>query len=261
VDADYHKMHSQLIHRHQDVLELLYVISGSGRYVVNNREYFVQAGNLVICNEGIFHGEYPFEEKEMTSICCVLDQVNVQGLKKNNIISNSDIPVLFFREDREDFEMILRSIQHLYEKNSRYQSVCEKLSQAVLEMVLLKIEKRRKVNVSTHKKNNELLQDVSKYLDEHFMDGVTLTDLEEKFHISKYALLHIFQSNTGISPMKYVMYRKIGESQNLLMNTKMLISEVAEKLNFNDNSHFSAAFKKYVGMTPKEYRKHFQTDK
>ena len=55
------------------------------------------------------------------------------------------------------------------------------------------------------------------------------------------------------------MYRKIGESQNLLMNTELPIGTISDRMGFLDNCHFSTTFKKYIGLTPTQYRQHFQT--
>lgn len=49
VDKDYSRKHTHLLHKHQGILELLYVAQGEGRYTVGNREYAVHAGDLVIC--------------------------------------------------------------------------------------------------------------------------------------------------------------------------------------------------------------------
>lgn len=60
VDKNYHELHSQLLHKHEDVLELFYIMQGDGQYIVGGKEYIIRPGNLVICNEDILHGEAPF---------------------------------------------------------------------------------------------------------------------------------------------------------------------------------------------------------
>ena len=90
------------------------------------------------------------------------------------------------------------------------------------------------------------------------MESLQLPELGERFHISHYYLSRLFKAETGLSPMKYVMYRKIGESQNLLMNTELPIGTISDRMGFLDNCHFSTTFKKYIGLTPTQYRQHFQ---
>ena len=89
----------------------------------------------------------------------------------------------------------------------------------------------------------EFLQNVTLYLDEHYHEPISLKELAERFHISQYYLAHIFKDEIGLSPMKYVLYRRIGESQNLLMNTAMPVGEISDRLGFSDNCHFSTTFK------------------
>lgn len=96
------------------------------------------------------------------------------------------------------------------------------------------------------------------YLDQHFMESLQLPELGERFHISHYYLSRLFKEETGLSPMKYVTYRKIGESQNLLMNTELPIGTISDRMGFLDNCHFNTTFKKYIGLTPTQYRQHFQ---
>ncbi|MBR0288235.1 MAG: helix-turn-helix domain-containing protein, partial [Selenomonadaceae bacterium] len=65
------------------------------------------------------------------------------------------------------------------------------------------------------------------------------------------------KKETGLSPIQYMMQRRIGEAQSLLVETSLPIQEIEFRLGFNDSAHFSKMFKKHVGVTPKEYRKHF----
>ncbi|NBI84278.1 AraC family transcriptional regulator [Clostridiaceae bacterium] len=50
----------------------------------------------------------------------------------------------------------------------------------------------------------------------------------------------------------------IGESQRLLMNSELPVSCISDQLGFNDSSHFCRTFKKYIGLTPSVYRRHFR---
>ena len=83
VDKNYHELHSQLLHKHEDVLELFYIMQGDGQYIVGGKEYIIRPGNLVICNEDILHGEAPFCSREMKSYCCVVRGLLLPELPPN----------------------------------------------------------------------------------------------------------------------------------------------------------------------------------
>ena len=95
------------------------------------------------------------------------------------------------------------------------------------------------------------------YLNEHYAENLSLDKISEHFFISKSNLSHYFKRETGLSPIQYIMQRRIGEAQSLLVETSQPIQEIEFRLGFNDSAHFSKMFKKYVGVTPNEYRKHF----
>lgn len=258
VDENYHRRHPQMIHKHDDVLELLYIMEGGGSYYVRDHEYLVQPGNMIICNAGTFHGETPSQGKSMISYCSVMKNIRSQQLPENTLTTQEELPILNFTEERQELENIFYTLYDLHGKSEMYQSTCEHLSRAILDIVLNKLKKRSRVNHQTHTNNNELVLRISEYLDAHFMEDVSLDQLEQIFYISKYTIGHIFKDETGLSPIRYVMLRRIGEAQNLLMNTGLPIGDIGERLGFNDASHFSTTFKKYIGTTPAAYRKHFQ---
>ncbi len=258
VDEQYHEQHSQLVHSHADELELLYIMRGTGRYIVSGKEYPIGAGNLIICNAGAIHGEPSMQSHSLKSYCCVLNRLSLPGLPENNLIENSRNPVLFFSEDRDAVEHIFLALDELDQKDKALGSVCDLLANALLNLVYAKLRRRRETNERLHENNEEFIQHITRYLDEHYREPLTLQELGKQFFISQHYLSHIFKDETGLSPMKYVLYRKIGESQNLLMNTPLSIGEISHQLGFNDNCHFSTTFKKYIGLTPTQYRNHFR---
>lgn len=258
VDEKYHEQHSQLLHKHDDALELFYVMKGEGQYIVAGKKYFVQSGNLVICNAGIMHGEEPFRRHNMESYCCVLQGVSLQGLAPNTLSKPEQNPVLYFSDDRAVVEHILLALYMLDRQDIDHKTALGQLANALLSIVYDKLHRRQQPNMIADKNTEEFIQNIMQYLDTHYIEPLQLHELGTRFHISPFYLAHIFKAETGISMMKYVMCRKIGESQNLLMNTSLPIGIISERLGFNDHCHFSTTFKKYIGITPTQYRQHFR---
>lgn len=261
VNATFHKQHSQLIHRHDSVIELLYVINGHGSYRISNREYIAEPGTLFICNEGVLHGEEPFLKHSMQSCCCVLENLKVPNLPPNTLTAASQNPVLHFSANRLHIENFFLALHEYNLQSPVYNNVCEILANALLNIVYIEVQKQNSQKTIVDKNKEELIQYIMEYLNEHFMEEISLQELGEIFHISHYHLSHIFKTAIGVSPRKYIIHRKIGEAQNLLMNTDLLIGEIVERVGFNENCHFSSMFKKYVGVTPTQYRIHFKKKK
>lgn len=259
VNETYHKNHPQLVHNHSDVLELLYIMQGDGQYIVNGRTYVVRQGSLIICNANVMHGETPYLKHSLESYCCVLRGLNLPSLPPNTLSSISSNPVYFFSEDRAVFEHTLLALYEISTQPAGSQEVCNLLANALLNMVYAKIHKRQMPDQLIHKNNEEFIQNMTQFLEENYAEPLSLEELGKTFHISPSYLSHIFKTEIGLPPMKYLLYLKIGEAQNLLMNTSLPISVIGDQLGFSDTAHFSRMFKKYIGVTPTEYRQNFRS--
>ncbi|MGI6008246.1 MAG: AraC family transcriptional regulator [Ruminococcus sp.] len=264
VDQHYHSHHSQLIHCH-DELELFYVMNGAGHYIVDGRKWAIHDGNLIICNAGILHGEEPFSSNDMESYCCVLKNIDEQelGMSVENFRLLSANPVLNFSDtdERKAFEHLLLALNELKNTSRKSQQICSQIACCLLKLVSEKLSERHRQDHLLHSKVDDFINSVIKYLENHYRESLTLAELGKKFHISHYYLSHIFKEQTGYSPIKYAAQLKIGEAQNLLMNTGRSIGSISEYLGFNDSCHFNVMFKKYTNLSPSEYRQHFQKKK
>ncbi len=96
---------------------------------------------------------------------------------------------------------------------------------------------------------------IKEYIDTHVGEKTELSELSKLFFMSKTQLHRLFKDEYGISPIRYLIDRKIDVSKKLLENESLKISEIAESLSFSDARHFSKTFFAREGMLPSEYRK------
>lgn len=232
-------------------------MQGSGRYIVGEEEHSVQAGSLLICNANVIHGESYLQEHEMQSYCCVMNNLQIPGLLSNTLMKKNCNPVFNFTINKASVEHIYLALHLLNKQKTKNLVACDLLANALLNIVYEQVISRESSYNPVNRKTEEMIQQITEYLDEHYMEKVSLQEIAEKFHLNYYYLVHIFKSKMGMSPMKYITNRRIGESQNLMMNSALSITQIGEKLGFTDCCHFSSLFKKYIGITPSEYRKHF----
>ena len=105
------------------------------------------------------------------------------------------------------------------------------------------------------RKNPRVSITVRQYIDNHFKENITLDMLAELSHVSKYHMVHVFTEEYGISPINYLISKRIEEGKQLLQRTDYSLSLIGRTLGFSSPSYFSQAFKKQVHCTPMEYRK------
>jgi len=95
------------------------------------------------------------------------------------------------------------------------------------------------------------------FLEKNYMKRVTLDDLSNLTGLSKYYLLRSFTKQKGITPYSYLETIRIDKAKKLLEQGELPI-DVALQTGFTDQSHFSNFFKKFIGLTPKQYMNIFK---
>lgn len=258
IDEVHSNRHARLLHMHEHELELFYVYSGGGQYIVNGCSYHVQHGDIVVCNARVLHGEEPSEQRQMRSYSIALQDVYVNGLPDNQLIDEKVEPVISSGILSEQVGQMMRLIYLLQSKQGHLNQICNHTALAVLLLTYDLLSSRdRHQNKNSGNETNLLARRVQHYLDDHYCEPLTLQSISLVLHISEYYLAHVFKAEMGMPPMQYVMKRRMGEAQTLLMDTNLPIAQISEQLGYGNPWNFSSAFKKCVGVTPSQYRKIF----
>ena len=101
----------------------------------------------------------------------------------------------------------------------------------------------------------ELVKAVSEYITENLNEKITMKQLTLKFGISDTYLQNAFRSVYGMPVISFIRVQKMQSAAQVLIHTTESIEEIAEKYGYENESKFSAAFKKIMGDTPGVYRK------
>jgi AraC family transcriptional regulator len=92
-----------------------------------------------------------------------------------------------------------------------------------------------------------------RFIDEHLCDNFSLQDLADAAYTSRFHFARRFRSSTGCSPMGFVLRARIEAGRQMLSRGEPGIAAVAVALGFFDQSHFTRAFRRVVGVPPRTY--------
>ena len=101
----------------------------------------------------------------------------------------------------------------------------------------------------------EIVKTVSDYITENLNEKITLKQLTMKFGVSDTYLQNAFRSVNGMPVISFIRTQKMQSAAQVLIHTTRTIEEIAEEFGYENESKFSAAFKKIIGDTPGVYRK------
>ena len=101
----------------------------------------------------------------------------------------------------------------------------------------------------------EIVKAVSDYIAENLNEKITLKQLTTKYGVSDTYLQNAFRSVYGMPVISFIRAQKMQSATQVLIHTNRTIEEIAEEFGYENESKFSAAFKKIMGDTPGVYRK------
>jgi AraC-like DNA-binding protein len=87
---------------------------------------------------------------------------------------------------------------------------------------------------------------------------LTLTEFAQRVNLSVWRLSHIFKSDVGMPPIKYLKLLRMERAKGLLESSFLSVKEIAFRVGLNDESHFVRDFKSTYGYSPTTYRAQFK---
>lgn len=230
-------------------LELFYIVGGKGQFLIQDQLYPVNVNNLVIINPNVTHTEVSLNAQPLEYIV-----LGIEGIElANSEHSNGQFNILDHFESVEISGCLRNILREMEQKNPGYEDVC----QAYMEILIIRLMRNTALAVPSEPQvisGNCQCAAVKRYIDLHFKESLTLEQLAADAHMNKFYLSHAFKREYGISPIHYMILRRIEESKYLLAETDLSMSQIAQLLGFSSLSYFSQVFRKTQSMTPMEYR-------
>lgn len=231
--------------------EIFYVTEGNGQFQIEDKVYPVNAHDLVIVNPNVSHTELSHNANPLAYIVLGLEDVELSFTEDNDasfcIINLKEIKDIV----RFYFDQIIKEMK---EPTPDAQILCRNLT----ENLIIHLNRQANFTVTlapVQRRNPRVSIAVRQYIDHHFKENITLDMLAELSHVSKYHMVHVFTEEYGISPINYLISKRIEEGKQLLQRTDYSLALIGRTLGFSSPSYFSQAFKKQVNCTPMEYRK------
>lgn len=238
-----------------EYFELLYVVRGEGKYVVEGVEYPMQPNTLLLIRPYEFHYVCPnrdslydrylihFDVQAPIDAAADLSILRYEGNQKHGIYFSSDNQTDRVGEELGDMEQWLQELVGI----SRSAEKQNTFLRASLSRMLLWLSLAEQQESTTD--TEDVVSRLIEYLNLHLTRDDSLDKLAQRFFVSKYYLCHVFRKQTGVSIFTYITTKRIAMAQQLLATGEPATS-VAYQVGFRNYSSFYRAYCKLTGTAP-----------
>lgn len=247
-------------HCHDDFIELSFVTSGSVDYLIENNNYTLRKGQVLISNPGIYHKELFNPNTNCRELHLGLTNINIFSNYKKNFIDVGDKNVLTLNTYRNE---ILKTCNEIIEEQKRHKQTSPfMLKSLVMKLIVLL---HREINEETpnldsqefsfkSREKKTIVETITKYLNENYTQDISLYTLSRNMYLSPVYISKIFKEIMGDSPINYLIQIRLSKARLLLKDTDYSIKTISKMVGYNDPYYFSKLFKKYYGISPNKVR-------
>lgn len=171
--------------------------------------------------------------------------------KSRKLIRDTSIAVL------SELQVIYKGLANVYDFKTPSHSLsisCKSLDELMYHVDISVKEIIFNINYYKLNVKNRLVKNVCHYVLENVRDNIDLSTISTQFSISKNYFCNLFRSEVGETFLTYTRKVKMAHAKLLLQNEPYKIYEVGKLLGYEDINYFSKTFKKFVGVTPSEYK-------
>lgn len=256
----YKEEQSMNMHIH-DCYEIYYSISGGKQFLIDNKFYSIQPGDIFVINQ--------YESHYLTQINKEIHERIVLSIYpeflKTLSSAQTDLSYCFTHRDNlfshklslseSQKNRFLYYINKIASTNGYGADLAEKAF--FIEMMLFinssyyTNNKRNKTFPSSITSNKQV-NDILSYINTHIYEPITLNTLSAQFYLSPSYICRIFKATTGMTINRYINTRRISIAKSLLADGQS-VSSVCIQCGYNDYSNFVKTFTKTVGISPKKY--------
>ncbi|MDF2541373.1 MAG: transcriptional regulator, AraC family [Herbinix sp.] len=252
-----HPRYQMPYHWHPEY-EIIRILSGTFHLTLDSQSFVVKQGDILFLQDGVLHGGIP---EQCIYECLVFDPKLF--LKENHICAKltkrlieREIGIL--QHLPQDREILRDTVDHLFHTMSDQKFGYEYLIQGylyqLLGIVLQEYLFEEKTTAAPSSYQHVLqFKKVLSYIEMNFTEHITLETMAKIAGMNAKYFCRFFKAMSYRTPIDYLNYYRIERACEQLSVARESMTEVALNCGFNDISYFIKTFRKYKGVTPKQY--------
>ena len=241
-------------------------MEGESFFTIQNRDYYLKAGEGLFINQNILHLGRVTEKDLCRSIVIRMEPYFLDRDQKGIVYQKYVKPVIESRKleqlrlsgdvpwQKQWMKDFLEIADLFDEKADGYELEIQGRVSKLWKEFYLQTKHLQHIPLPENKDTEKMKMALS-FIEENYKKKITLAQIAHACGTCQSECCRIFQEILKTSPMEYVNTVRIQNSLNALKNKKKSITEIAYQSGFSSASYYAEVFRKKMGCTPGQYRK------
>ncbi len=226
-----------------------YILDGEGYLKIGKQEFFPKPGQLFLMPEGAVQSFSTISANTFLKYWCHF-KVRTGNI---NLFSVINTPCYIDVKDAAFVEQIFSRLLSLKENKGLLTKFRMNMELSSLLSYFLENIPESQISVNTSAYFAPLSK-IVEYIETHLSENITIRDLAKEIHLHPNSFTRLFKAHIGVTPIEYLLNKRIEKAKHLLSTTDISVQETASVAGFKDQFYFSKQFKKNVGYSPSEYK-------
>jgi AraC-like DNA-binding protein/mannose-6-phosphate isomerase-like protein (cupin superfamily) len=244
-------------HRH-DFYEVLYLSNGSGFHIIDSNKYEIKPPCIFFLSPGQAHRLELSSDIDGFIFLFTAEFYLVNQTNKNKLlefpfffsVSQNNPPLIIHDKNDDNF------ISGLFSRG------CDEIEKvdiihSILEVLLLTCDNLYPEEFTSVQKGKGqiMVKNFLKLIEENYQNNLSVSEYAQMLAVTPNHLTQLVKQITGKTSIELLQDKLIVETKRLLIHSNQTVSQIADMMNFGDQSYFTKYFKNKTGITPLQYRK------
>lgn len=253
-------------HWHNEI-EIIYVKKGVIHMGIGEESIEAREGEFVLIASGRVH--YVLASPGSTRYVYQLHEnffydLILEGTERNSLRSLWRSYPAYSRKWSEELrESTIRLLDLIYEEDQKKQGAYTFAIKGYLCLMILGMYRKKETEEYEDTEESviessyalEKLDEIFQYVEEHYQEQITLSDVAQAAGFSPFYFTRFFKKNVGKTFLQFLNEYRIDKAKWILMNEDRSVNEIIERTGIGSTKTYYRLFKEIVGMSPKEYKK------
>lgn len=256
------------LHTHDDFCELVIVLSGQADHILDGEFCRIKQGDVFVISGKTEHG---YKNPVNFHICNIMFRISFLNLSDMDISSSAGFQALFVLEPHQsrnyefqsclrllskDFDEVNRLIHKIHAEYTEHKTGWKTLVKAEFLQLVVKLSRLCEYESFEESTGLVKLAPAIAYIEQHYQEKLSVAELAEMSYYSERQFIRLFKAAFGCLPVQYITRLRINNARELLINTQLPVTEIAQRCGYSDSSYFSKLFQKECGASPRDFRKY-----